>query len=564
MNLSTALATVLVDELVRLGVGEAVLCPGSRSAPLALALRRADDAGLLRLHVRIDERSAGFLAIGLAKAVDAPVAVLTTSGTAAANLHPAVLEAAHAGVPLVVLTADRPPELRGVGASQTIDQIKLFGDVVRLFAEVGAPDRREGQNAYWRALACRAVTASRGTLDGRPGPVHLNVALREPLLLEPASTQEETWPEALDGRAAGRPWTAVDDLPTRAAPPDDLPDRTLVVVGDVHPGVAKQAALLAEARCWPVLSEPTGNARSGPGAVTTADFLLDSLPDDLVPDRLLVVGRPTLTRPVRALLSRGAFDVVASGAGWSDPVAAAGRVLPGVPELGRRARDRSWLDGWSRAEAVARAAVDAVLDSGPLSEQLVARDLVAAVPAGGLLIAGSSLPVRHLFLARAREEVTVLANRGVAGIDGTVSTAMGAALSWQAGGGGPAYALLGDLTFLHDTNGLVLGPDEPRPDLTIVVLNNDGGGIFSMLEQPEGDVAGFERVFGTPHGVDLESLCAATRSSYQLVGSSADLPRALAPAPGIRVLEVRTDRTATRDLHLRLGAAVAAALDSAP
>jgi len=563
VNPSTALATVLVDELVRLGVGEAVLSPGSRSAPLALALRRADEAGLLRLHVRIDERSAGFLAIGLAKAVDAPVAVLTTSGTAAANLHPAVLEAAQAGVPLVVLTADRPPELRGVGATQTIDQLKLFGDAVRLFAEVGAPGRREGQNAYWRALACRAVTASRGTLDGRPGPVHLNVALREPLLPGPSSSRDESWPESLEGRVDGGPWTAVDDLPMPPAPPDGLPDRTLVVVGDVHPGVAKQAALLAEARCWPVLSEPTGNARSGPGAVTTADFLLASLPPDLVPERVLVVGWPTLTRPVRALLAGGAFDVVATGSGWSDPVAAAGRVLAGVPELGRRARDRTWLESWSAAEALARGAVDNVLDSSPLSEQLVARDLVSAVPAGGLLVAGSSLPVRHLFLARAREEVTVLANRGVAGIDGTVSTAIGAALAWQAGGGGPAYALLGDLTFLHDTNGLVLGPHEPRPDLTIVVLNNDGGGIFSMLEQADGDVDGFERVFGTPLGVDLESLCAATRSSYRLIDSSVDLARALAPAPGIRVLEVRTDRTATRDLNHRLGAAVAAALASA-
>ena len=558
MNPSTALATVLVDELVRLGVGEAVLSPGSRSAPLALALRRADEAGSLRLHVRIDERSAGFLAVGLAKAVDAPVAVLTTSGTAAANLHPAVLEAAHAGVPLVLLTADRPPELRGVGASQTIDQIKLFGDVVRLFCEVGAPEWRDGQNAYWRSLACRAVTASRGTLDARPGPVHLNVALREPLLPD-----DEPWPESLDGRPDGGPWTAVDDLPARSAPPDDLPDRTLVVVGDAHPAVTKQAALLAEARCWPVLSEPSGNARSGPGAVTTADLLLAApLPVDLAPDRVLVVGRPTLTRPVRALLSGTAFDVVAAGSGWADPVAAAGRVLPGVPELGRRARDRSWLEGWSRAEALARAAVDAVLDAGPLSEQLVARELVATVPASGLVFAGSSLPVRHLFLARAREEVTVLANRGVAGIDGSVSTAIGAALTWQAGGGGPAYALLGDLTFLHDANGLALGPREPRPDLTIVVLNNDGGGIFSTLEQDGDDPEGFERVFGTPHGVDLRSLCGSTRTPYQLIDSVAELSRALASVPGLRVLEVRTDRTATRDLQHRLGAAVVAAVAS--
>lgn len=572
MNPSTALAHTLVDELLRGGVREAVLAPGSRSAPLALALHAADSAGRLRLHVRIDERSAGFLALGLAKAADVPVPVVTTSGTATANLHPAVLEAAEAGVALVVLTADRPPELRQTGANQTVDQIGLYGSAVRLFHEVGAPAGDQGEPAYWRALVARALASARGVLSRDPGPVHLNLAFRAPLLPDPAGDQgpaEQPGAAAVErsGRPEGAAWTVVTP-PSEDRPVDDLPARTLAIVGDVPPRIGQQALLLAESRGWPVLSEPSGNARRGPHALATGPALLGvaAFLDAHLPERLLVVGRPTLDRAVLALLRRVRYDVVTDSARWADPVRGAARVLPAVPELGthpHRDADRAWLAGWQCADRAARAALDALLDAEPaLTEPQVARHLTAALPAGALLFAGSSGPVRDLYLAAApREGVTVLANRGASGIDGTVSTAVGVALAWQAGGGGHAYALLGDLAFLHDANGLVLGPDEPRPDLTVVVVDNNGGGIFGLLEPGEPAYSpSFERVFGTPHGTDLGALCAATGTPHRLASSPAELVDALRPAAGIRVVVVRTDRSGARALAERVRAAIASAV----
>jgi 2-succinyl-5-enolpyruvyl-6-hydroxy-3-cyclohexene-1-carboxylate synthase len=566
VNPSTALARVLVDELVRCGVREAVLAPGSRSAPLAFALHAADAAGRLRLHVRIDERSAGFLALGLAKASGTPAVVVTTSGTAVANLHPAVLEAAHTGVPLLALTADRPPELRGVGANQTVDQLGLFGAAVRLFVELGAPEKRTGQNAYWRSAVCRAVAAG--------GPVHVNLALREPLVPDPG----EDWPEPLDGRPGGQPWTSV--LPPAPAGPvvDDLPARTVVVLGDAPAGPAAAAVALAEARGWPVVAEPSARLAAGPCVLPGGDLLLrGKFVATHRPERVLAVGRPTLSRAVARLLAAAPLDVVSAGPGWTDPAAHATRVLPAVPTptaastpaaaipaAGRAGpatgpdggpaaeRDEGWLPAWRVAAAAACAAVERLLDRGGLSEPAVAATLMDAVPAGSVVVSGSSKPVRDLFLAGPRPGVTVLANRGVAGIDGTVSTAVGAALAAAA----PAYALLGDLTFLHDANGLVIGPGEPRPDLTIVVVNNDGGAIFGLLEQGAAEHgAAFERVFGTPHGVDLAALCAATGTPHRLVESRADLRDALARPAGIRVVEVRTDRRAAAELDAAITAA---------
>ena len=540
MNPSTALARVLVDELVRCGVREAVLAPGSRSAPLAFALHAADAAGRLRLHVRIDERSAGFLALGLAKASGWPVVVVTTSGTAAANLHPAVLEAAHAGVPLLALTADRPPELRGVGANQTVDQLGLFGSAAR-FVELGAPEIRAGQNAYWRSTVCRAVAAG--------GPVQLNLALREPLVPEPGGG----WPESLAGRAGGRPWT--DVVPPAAPGPvaDDLPPRTVVVLGDAPAGAVGAAVALAEARGWPVVAEPSALLASGPCLLPGGDLLLrGGFPAAHRPDRVLAVGRLTLSRAVARLLASAPLDVVAAGPTWTDPAHHAARVLPALPAPADVRRDHAWLPVWRDAAEAARAAVDDLLDKAGLGEPAVAAALMDTVPAGAFVVCGSSKPVRDLFLAGPRPGVSVLANRGVAGIDGTVSTAIGAALA----AGSPTYALLGDLTFLHDANGLVIGPGEPRPDLTIVVVNNDGGAIFGLLEPgaPEHGAA-FERVFGTAHGVDLAALCAATGTRHRLVGTRAELIGALAAPAGIRVIEVRTDRRDAVELDAAITAA---------
>jgi 2-succinyl-5-enolpyruvyl-6-hydroxy-3-cyclohexene-1-carboxylate synthase len=543
VNPSTALARVLVDELVRGGVREAVLSPGSRSAPLAFALHDADRAGRLRLHVRIDERSAAFLALGLAKASGRPVPVVTTSGTATANLHPAVLEASHAGVPLLLLTADRPPELRGTGANQTVDQVGLYGTAVRLFVEVGAPEARPGQNAYWRSMTCRALAAALGD----PGPVHLNLGLREPLVPE-----DGEWLEPLEGRPDGAPWTAV--TPAGTAPVrDDLPARTVVVIGDCAAEPADAALELAAARGFPVVAEPSSSAWSA--QVVHAAELVLAAPGWLEaqrPERVLVVGRPTLSRVVARLVGVAPADVVGSAGHWVDPARQAARVLPGVPTAAGPV-DADWLPSWVAAGEAARKAVDALLVE-ELSEPAVAAEVVAAAQA--LLVVGSSKPVRDLFLAGGREGLRVLANRGAAGIDGTVSTAVGAALAH----GGRTLALLGDLTFLHDANGLVIGPGEPRPDLTIVVVNNDGGAIFGLLEQgaPEHAEA-FERVFGTPHGVDLQALCAATRTPYSLATTRQELRDQL-QGPGLRVVEVRTDRTAAVELDRALRAAVASAL----
>ena len=544
MNPSTALATVLVDELVRGGVREAVLSPGSRNAPLAFALHQADAAGRLRLHVRIDERTAGFLALGLAKGSDRPVPVVTTSGTAAVNLHPAVVEADHSGLPLLAVTADRPVEMRGTGANQTIDQTGLYGGSVRWFAELSVdvfPDQ-----ATQRA-AVRDVLAAAGG-----GPVHLNVALREPLVPEGPA---EVSPSGPGGPAQRRAPTSVRLL---ARGP-----RTVVVAGD---GAGRVARWVAEAASWPLLAEPSSGARSGPNAIATYRLLLEHLGRDV--ERVVVFGRPTLSRPVGRLLARPEVEVVVvPGRGRvvrprGPAVAVAEAAAPDwVAADAPRAEPDGWLARWLDADALARAAVVATLDGS--SCLAVARAVASCLPADGLLVVGSSSVIRDLDLADPWDgDRRVEANRGAAGIDGTLSTAVGAALAHQASGeGGPAYALLGDLTFLHDTTGLVIGPAEPRPDLTVVVVNDDGGGLFTLLEQgaPE-HASAFERVFGTPHGTDLQALCAATSTAYALAGSLDDLRHALRPAPGIRVVEVRTDRSLVRDLHARVRSAVDAAL----
>jgi 2-succinyl-5-enolpyruvyl-6-hydroxy-3-cyclohexene-1-carboxylate synthase len=537
VNPATALATVLVDELVRCGMTDAVLAPGSRSAPLAMALF-AD--GRARLHVRIDERSAGFLAVGLAKGSGRPVAVVCTSGTAAANLHPAVLEAAESRLPLILLTADRPAELRGTGANQTVDQVKLYGDVVRLFVEVGLPEERAGMVAYWRSLACRAVAAAAA------GPVHLNLAFREPLV--PDGTAD--WPEPLTGRPDGRPWTMVDrSIGTPAELDAGRPG--IVVVGD---GEHDPSPVLAfgERAGWPVLSEPTGNARSGPNAVSTYHHLLGvpGFAAEHRPEVVLTVGRPGLSRPLLGLLSSVSSHVVVGPAdGWPDPTRSAARILPVLPRPVGRA-DPGWMQTWSAAETTARKALDEVLDElVELTEPRVARDLAELLPDGALLFAGSSMPIRDLNIAmRPRPGVRIVGNRGASGIDGLISAAVGAALAH----GGPAWALLGDLSVWHDRNGLLLGPEEPRPDLTMVVLDNDGGGIFSML--PQAAHPGFERLFGTPLG--LSSSAAATGGGV----GTADWSAVARPAAGLRVVGVRTDRAANAALHARLQDAVTAAI----
>ena len=550
MNPATAFARVLVDELIRGGVRDAVLAPGSRSAPVALALAAAERAGSLRLHVRIDERTAAFLALGLAKASGRPVPVLTTSGTAAAHLHAAVLEADAAGVPLLALTADRPPELRGTGANQTIAQPGLYGSAVRWAADVGVPEagRETAQNVYWRSLVARALITATGALSDDPGPVHLNLALREPLLPDEEDA-DLSGPWA--GRADGAPWTAAETRSPVERVPVGGESRTLVVAGDgpvrpVLPGV-------------PLIAEPSSGLWGAPGGLRAGALLLGA--GDWIaahrPDRVVVLGRPTLSRPVSALLADPSVRVetVPSSPRWAD----AGRnsALAGQSLDAGSAPD-GWSNAWQEAASRVGQAVDAVLDAAAgLPAARLARDTIAGLPSGALLVLGSSTPVRDVDrLAVPRADVRVLANRGVAGIDGTISTAIGAALTH----GGPAFTLMGDLTFLHDLTGLLLGDGEPVPDLTIVVPDNDGGGIFAQLEPGEDRYArDYRRVFGTPHGRDLVAVAQGLGWAATRVTEPGELTPALALG-GPRVVVVGTDQRAEALLAGQLRQAAAAAL----
>jgi 2-succinyl-5-enolpyruvyl-6-hydroxy-3-cyclohexene-1-carboxylate synthase len=564
VNPATAFGVTFSDELIRCGLAEVVLAPGSRSTPLAMAFYEAARQRRLRLHVRIDERSASFTALGLAKASRLPVAVLCTSGTAAANFHPAVIEADESSVPLVVLTADRPAELRGIGANQAIDQIKLYGAAVRWFCEAGVPEVRPGAARYWRSLACQAWAHAAGRVGGLhqgSGPVHLNLPFREPLVPD----RDDEWPEPLDGRPEGRPWTVFHDRPATGGELE-LPwtERGVMVCGDGDYD-ARTLVELAGRAGWPVLAEPSSGARLGPGALSAYQYLL-ATPEFVrahQPDLIVSAGRPGLSRPQLAFLKNGSARrhvVLTQGPGrWADPQRAATDVatalrLTGTPD--GAGSQQGWLEGWQRADEAARRAVDAVLDEDEsLTEPRLARDLATALPDGALLWCGSSQPVRDIDCALPpRADLRVLASRGTSGIDGTTSSAIGAALAH----GGPAVAVIGDLTFLHDAAGLALGPDEPRPDLCLVVVNNDGGGIFSALEQAAFP-GPFERLFGTPHGTGLNHLAAAFGLPYQRLEQPGDLAKAL-QGTGLRVVEAQTSRAGGTELRARLRAAAAAAV----
>jgi 2-succinyl-5-enolpyruvyl-6-hydroxy-3-cyclohexene-1-carboxylate synthase len=565
VNPAAAFGATFTDELIRCGLREAVLAPGSRSTPLAMALFDAERQGRIRLHVRIDERSASYTALGLAKASGRPVAVLCTSGTAAANFHPAVIEADESAVPLLVLTADRPPELRGIGANQAIDQIKLYGNAVRWFCEAGVPERRPGAAAYWRSVACQAWAHAAGAAGGLAGPVHLNLAFRDPLTPGlPGDLAEPDWPDSLQGRPDGQPWTRFSDPPAQREDAINLPwtERGVVVCGD---GEYDADALvdLAEHAGWPVLAEPSSGARRGPNALAAYQYLLGT-PEFAAarrPDVIVSAGRPGLSRPQMAFLdgSAGRHVVIAQGPGrWADPQRSATDVAAGIRLSGTPARTTAWLDGWRRADEAARRAVDAVLDEAEsLTEPRLARDLVRGLPEDALLWIGSSLPIRDVDChAVPRADLRILASRGASGIDGTTSAAIGAALAHR----GPAFALVGDLAFLHDAPGLALGPDEPRPDLCLIVVNNDGGGIFSALEQAA-FTGSFERLFGTPHGAGLQHLAAAFGLPYQRLDVAEDLGKAL-PGTGLRIVEAQTDRAAGAALRDRLRGVAAAAIRS--
>ncbi|MBB5109758.1 2-succinyl-5-enolpyruvyl-6-hydroxy-3-cyclohexene-1-carboxylic-acid synthase [Streptomyces spectabilis] len=535
-----------MDELSRCGVGDVVISPGARSAPLAQA---AYAHPRLRHHVRFDERSAGFLALGLTKGHGRPVPVICTSGTAAANLHPAVLEAAHSRLPLVILTADRPPELRGTGANQSTDQIKLYGHAVMYFAEVGPPELREGNNAYWRTLVCRALRAARA------GPAHLNIALRDPLDFDCPTGP----PSALAGRADGRPWTRLGDEAGQQQPVElDTARRGLVVAGD---GIADPHSVVAfaEAANWPLLAEPYSNARYGPNAISTYQDLLSHPPTRarLMPESVLVVGRTGLSHELLGLYgSAVTHTVVDAHPQWADPTRTADLLLCALPRA-RKAADPDWLEAWKDAEKTARTALHDHLDQAALSEPRAVRDVLRLIPHDSLCLIGASMPIRDADRTMApRRGPRIIANRGLSGIDGAVSTAIGAALAHQ---DGRAFAILGDLSLLHDANGLMIGPNQPRPDLTIIVINNDGGGIFSLVDHTC-EAVGFEALFGTPHNVCIADLASAVNWRYSSITSMEDLPAFLAE-PGPLIIEIRTERAANAAFHHQLRRYIHTALE---
>jgi 2-succinyl-5-enolpyruvyl-6-hydroxy-3-cyclohexene-1-carboxylate synthase len=566
---ATAFARALVDEWARAGVSDACLAPGSRSTPLALAL--ADEARV-RLHVHVDERSVAFFALGAAKASGVPAVVLCTSGTAAANFHPAVLEAHHSRTPMIVCTADRPPELRDTGAGQTIDQVGLYGGAVRWFCDPGVPADRPGIGAVWRSIAARAATDASGP---PAGPVHLNLSFHEPLVPTGAGLVPAP------GRADGRPWTTT----TRAARTPDTATverlaravrenaRGLIVAGWGTAASPAAVERLASTAAWPVLADPLSGLRRDSHAVSTYEALLrvPGFADRHRPDLVLRLGATPTSKLLTNWLPADVPQLVVDpDDAWLDPGRGAGErlALDEDPllvalsdELGPSARATSpWLDTWQAAEHTARSALDELFDGWEtLFEGRVARDIVDALPDDATLIVASSMPVRDVeAFARPRHGLRFLANRGVSGIDGFVSTALGAA----AVSSGPTVALLGDLCLLHDANGL-LGAIRRDLDVTLVVLDNDGGGIFSFLPQAELPEH-FEQLFGTPHGVHLAALAAVYGVSADRVEKAGDLPAALdssVAAGGVRLVVVPTDRSDNVARHHEAWAVVTDALN---
>ncbi len=586
-NANTALASAFVEELARGGLHHAVVSPGSRSTPLALALWRAPE---IEVTVIVDERSAAFFALGAAQASGTPVALLCTSGTAVANYHPAVVEADESGLPLVVLSADRPPELRGIGAGQTIDQIKVFGASVRWFCEVGAHGADDEGLLHYRSVACRALARSRG--ETRPGPVHLNLPWREPLAPIPVEgAVTATDPLALHGRDS-RPLTAVTRidlepstflLEEMAGHIGDAISGVIVAGRQLDPELREPLAHLARASGFPILAEPTSQLRCGPHdrsrVIASYDLLLrhERFARSVVPDLVLRFGEMPTSKPLRTwLAASGASEIVIDPyGGWNEPTNRASAILRTDPtELasGWAARlekePRGAPNAWIAAEASAQAALDGELDASgtgsgdsggaAIPEPALHRALGQAHRDGDLVYTASSMPIRdqEAFLADADADALFLCNRGANGIDGLVSSGIGAAHA----SGRPTTILTGDLGLLHDLGGLAALRDVSTP-VRIVVIDNGGGGIFHFLPQEQAlDGEEFEALLGTPRGVDVGKAAALFDLPHRRLESLGDLAEALAAGTGL--IEVKVDRQANVDLHRRLAARVHEATDS--
>ncbi|HVL94733.1 MAG TPA: 2-succinyl-5-enolpyruvyl-6-hydroxy-3-cyclohexene-1-carboxylic-acid synthase [Solirubrobacteraceae bacterium] len=552
------------DELARCGVTDACTSPGSRNTPLVLSLVREPG---LRATSHLDERAGAFFALGLAKATGRPAVLACTSGTAAANYLPAVVEAWEARVPLVVLTADRPPELREVGAGQAIDQVKLYGRHAKWYLEVDEAPATPERLRWMRRLAARAVWSA---TSGRPGPVHLNFSLREPLVLD------EPLPPDDSGAAGGRPltaWTAPGADPALAARVAEevaAHARVLVVAGRLEdPAAGAAVAAFAAAAGAPLLADPLSNARRGE-ALAHYDLVLreEAWAAAHRPDLVLRAGDLPTSKPLRQWLARldGTRQIALDPQGaWQDPSASVDLVLPLDPRAldpaAVAAGDGAYLEAWRAADVAAAAAIAATLDPAAVSEPLVAARTAAALGAGDTLFVASSMPVRDLeaYAATAAAPPRVLCNRGANGIDGIVATALGVA----AAGGGRTVLLIGDVALAHDA-GALLAVRRLGLDLTIVLVNNDGGGIFHFLPVA-GERDAFEEHVATPHGLDFVHAAALYGLRHARAGDMSTFDAVLAEALVLRggtIVEVRTDRAENLALHRRVADAVAQSVRS--
>ncbi|WP_354702015.1 2-succinyl-5-enolpyruvyl-6-hydroxy-3-cyclohexene-1-carboxylate synthase [Paraconexibacter sp. AEG42_29] len=574
------LLRALVDELARCGLAGACTSPGSRSTPLVLTLARHDR---VPTWSHVDERCAAFFALGVAKATGRPAAIACTSGTAAANYLPAIIEAREARVPLIVLTTDRPPELRDIGAGQTIDQVKLFGDAVKWFVEVGTHPATPDRLRWIRQLACRAMWTA---VDGRPGVVHLNLALREPLVLTQDLPDEET--VGGGGRADGRPWVSRSPASTGGAAgtgPGSASEALRPILGAASRGVivagrdergggtaGLAAAAFAEAVGWPLLADPLSGARRGSAAVAHWDLMLrhEGFAGATVPDVVLRVGDLPTSKSLRAWLANPAIGVqvvLDAEDAWQDPTGRIDLRLPfsagpalaaAVAGGGLPVGPQAWLDAWRAADqrtagAIARAGGD------DLTEVRVAAELGARLPAAATLFVAASMPIRDVesFFPVREDGPRVLANRGANGIDGTTSTAFGVA----AGSAGPVVLLVGDVTLAHDLGGL-LAAHRLRLPLTIVVVDNGGGGIFDFLPVASQRDA-FEEHVATPTGLDPAHVAQLFGLEHRLADSVTEFRAALdhgLASDGVTLIEVRSDRSQNVRLHRRISDAVVAEL----
>ncbi len=574
-NANTALASALVEELARGGVRLAVVSPGSRSTPLAVALWRQPE---IEVSVIVDERSAGFFALGAAQATGVPVALLCTSGTAAANYHPAICEADESAIPLIVLTADRPPELRGIGAGQTIDQVKLYGSSVRWFCEVGTHGADDAGLLHYRSVACRALAAAHG--EPRPGPVHLNLPWREPLAPVPVpGAVTATDPLALEGRDP-RPLTAVTpiDLEPSAFLLDEVARHAgearagVIVAGrQLDPELREPLADLARVAGFPILAEPTSQLRCGPHdrshVVSAYDLLLrdEGFRDSVRPDLVLRFGEMPTSKSLRGWLASSGADqiVVDPRGGWNEPTGRAAAILRADPtELAagwaaRLGEERPPPQRWLDAEATAREALDRELDAlDEITEPGIHRALGRAHRDGDLVYTASSMPIRdqEAFLPPISTDALFLCNRGANGIDGLVSSGIGAAKA----GARPTTIVTGDLGLLHDLGGPAALRDVSTP-VRILVIDNDGGGIFGFLPQANAmPTDEYEALLGTPRGIDTAKAAALFDLPHHRLESLDELPKTLAAGTGL--IEIKTNRQTNVDLHAYLSKQVKAAL----